>query len=842
MLEWIIGALVVGALGGGNKPSTPSYRSSSSSYVPQRTSKQLDDEYRNSTEDWRSAWEKEIDRQRWIPASTARRILAKHPAPAPPLPSFGHLYNTRKVITEADLKTEFDKHNQQHLAFQKDRLKSFFDTIEKNPLTEEQINACICMDDNVQIVAAAGSGKTSTMVAKAGYALHEGLASGDQILLLAFNADAANELAERCTERLKNIKGADKLTAKTFHSFGMHVVGKATGEKPRLAPWLNHDGGDIKMMSTIIDETCKKDPNFALDLNLFRTVYGRDVGRWSVPDQPEAYANKKYGFRTANGEIVKSKEERLIANWLFYHHVKYQYERPYEHKVADEHHSQYHPDFYYPDIKLYHEHFALNSDGDAPQHFDRDYKDGVIWKRRLHQRMGTKLFETTSHQVANSTALTKLRKTLIEHGNELKFDPNRPAPGAQPVSLKEIARNLRIFQTHVKSNSLNQAQLHAALKAQTKDGYAERFERFLSIYERVADEWEKKLAEGDYIDFEDMLIHAADHIERGRYASPFTIVLSDEFQDSSRARIRLLKALTNNKGNPAHLCVVGDDWQGINRFAGADIHVMTEFEQIFTDATRLTLNTTFRCPQKICDVSSGFIQANPFQIRKNVATASLYKHKDFLLAYGFNDHTKANAHLAEQLKQMYWFARDNKVKPEGEGKITVLLLGRYNDDKPRPLGRWQEQYGDLIEIDFKTVHSTKGLEADYVMVLNMVEGIRGFPSQIEDDPVLQIPMPAPDPFPMAEERRLFYVALTRARRQVRIYTTNTKPSRFLVELADKGDVKIEAMDGDPPEPCPRCKNGVLTIRNGTYGKFRSCSTWPRCNFKVNIPMENDGLK
>ena len=145
----------------------------------------------------------------------------------------------------------------------------------------------------------------------------------------------------------------------------------------------------------------------------------------------------------------------------------------------------------------------------------------------------------------------------------------------------------------------------------------------------MADEWEKRLEADNAVDFENMILQAAEHIEAGRFVSPYTVVLSDEFQDSSRARIRLLQALTKRAGRPAHLCVVGDDWQGID-FAGADIHVMTEFEDIFPDATRLTLNTTFRCPQQICDVSSGFIQQNPLQIEKSVTTTTV-RHQEFYI-------------------------------------------------------------------------------------------------------------------------------------------------------------------------------------------------------------------
>ena len=165
--------------------------------------------------------------------------------------------------------------------------------------------------------------------------------------------------------------------------------------------------------------------------------------------------------------------------------------------------------------------------------------------------------------------------------------------------------------------------------------------------------------------------------------------------------------------------------------------------------------------------------------------------------FGFAEMENAEAHLQDQLAEMHRHAQAGRLKGTSDQKIRVLLLSRYRKDRPPGLDRWQRNFGDFLDIGFRTVHASKGLEADYVMLLNMVEGAHGFPSQVEDDPVLQLPMPTPDPFPMGEERRLFYVALTRAKRQIRIYTSLASPSRFLVELSDKGAIKIDAIDGDP---------------------------------------------
>lgn len=769
---------------------------------------------------------------RWLPKGAIHRFLATHPAPVHPSKSWKHLVG--QPSPEATLRPHFEAHNRICLNGKKNLLKDFFDTVEKNPLTEEQVHACVCMDDAVMVVAAAGSGKTSTMVAKTGYAIREKLATPERILLLAFNRATADEVGTRIAEQLRAVPDVDKVRSNTFHAFGIEVIAKATGKKPSLAPWVSPDnhGGDVREVSAIIDHLRDSDPAFQADWDLFRTVYGRDVGKWGQRQEPDAYGDGKRGFLTARGEIVKSKEERTIADWLFYNGVDYAYEQPYEHDTATEHHRQYFPDFYYPQIKLYHEHFALNGKGQAPKHF-KNYLEGVGWKRMIHTQKRTQLIETTSHTLSTGQWLGYLTAELTKRGVVLNFDPNREAPGLPPVSQQELARSFRVFQQHVKNNGLTHHQLHAALIEQSEEGFAARLRAYLSIYERIAQEWERRLRAGGLIDFEDMLIQAAEHVETGRYKSPYTIILADEFQDSSRARIRLIKALVANPGVQTHLCVVGDDWQGINRFAGSDISVMTEFEKTFEHSTRLSLSTTFRCPQHLCDVSSKFIQANPAQINKEVRTTNPLT-KTPLLAFGFNTEGAMIQHVQSQLELMDRAVKAGKLAPAKGKHITVMLLGRYRDDRPLALDQWKARFSSTLKLDFYTAHGSKGLEAEYVFVLNVVQGTRGFPSQIQDDPALQLAMPTPDPYPYAEERRLFYVAMTRARKQVRFYTTLDKPSQFLVELVKAKNLVIEPMEGEAIDPCPKCGNGVLQIRGTEKKPFYGCSLFPGCDYTQRV--------
>lgn len=707
--------------------------------------------------------------------------------------------------------------------------KNFFEGVEHSPLTDEQIEACICMDDNVLVVAAAGSGKTSTMVAKAGYVLQQGIAAPHQILLLAFNRDAADELGARVRDRLDGFEGIEKVTAQTFDAFGLSVIAKATGKKPSLAPWVANPGEDVAAIEGIARELAMRDPEFKEAWDLFRTVYGRDVGGAGEWADPEAFDGARRGFRTADDKIVKSKEERLIADWLFYNGVDYAYERPYEHDTADEHHSQYHPDFYYPLIDLYHEHFALDETGNAPDHFKGDYLAGVHWKRALHAENQTALIETTSAEVRSGEMLRRLGAALVERGIKLNFDAHRKGRGASPLTDQQLSSTLRVFQQHVKGNGLSHGDLEEAAARLGGEGHGYRLKLFLEIYRKVEEAWENRLRDGGYIDFQDMMRLAAAHIEQARYESPYTVILADEFQDSSRARVRLLQALSGKSGD-VHLTVVGDDWQGINRFAGADLRVMSEFGTFFSGATTMKMATTFRCPQTICDVSSDFVQANPRQIRKTVQSVSHYDNRP-LQAFGFSDFGLVDDHIEKQLGHMVHLLSEGKIKCGKNERTRVLFLGRYKTDRPKRLARWQRSFEPHLTLDFKTVHSSKGLEAEYVYVLGLVEDRRGFPSQIEDDPVLQMAMPEAETFAMAEERRLFYVALTRASRQVRLYTSLDKPSRFVTELASQQKLVVEPVDGDALETCPKCQTGVLKLRTTGHSPFYGCSRYPKCNYQ-----------
>ena len=301
-------------------------------------------------------------------------------------------------------------------------------------------------------------------------------------------------------------------------------------------------------------------------------------------------ASKTEGFWTLNNEVVKSRGEQLIANWLFYNGVRYEYEAAYEIETADSQHRQYQPDFYLIDANAYLEHWALNEHGEPPAEFV-GYKEGMAWKKALHATYKTTLLETTMAGIWNGEAFGYLEKELRNLGLTLDPNPDRPAPGRKPIENPRLARNFITFLTHAKSNRLTLAELRDRLHSGVAGEFRFRHSMFLDLFDRIWKEWESQLSQSKCIDFEDMLNMATDYVEQGKWESPYDLVMVDEFQDASQARARLLSGLVSKHGK--HLFAVGDDWQSINRFAGADLNVMTRFEEQFGKAVNKSSATTF---------------------------------------------------------------------------------------------------------------------------------------------------------------------------------------------------------------------------------------------------------
>ncbi|MDO8990060.1 MAG: UvrD-helicase domain-containing protein [Sideroxyarcus sp.] len=715
--------------------------------------------------------------------------------------------------------------------------RALFDSVEKTPLTQEQRIASIVMEDRNLLVAAAGSGKTSTVVGKIGYALTKKLMAPEEILVLAFNNNAARELEERIQERLKPLLYGRQIKVKTFHALGLDVIAEATGKKPTIANFAS--GGeiaDVQLSTGLINSLLSSDMDFLMQWTLFMSLCRKpaknpaefgSVQEWqSYVKETGVYHNKQPGYLTLNGEIVKSQGELAIANWLYISGVGYEYERAYQYETADQHHRQYKPDFYFPDINCYLEHYALDAKGNPPKAFGEKYRDSRIWKQHLHAVKGTDVFETTFAEFTSGVLFEKLEKELTQRGVMLK--PRSHAEVIKNINLPkldgEISSLLRTFIKHAKSNEMKADEL--ASKANTTlNPFRARL--FANIAGKVMSSYEKKLQDSNEVDFEDLIVDAARRAAGEDFKHPYKLILVDEFQDISRGRAKLLLSLLN-KTPECQLFAVGDDWQSIYRFAGSDIAIFTDFQNTFGYTATNFLTQTFRSNQGIADIAANFVQRNPSQLKKSVKAIDKTVDNVVVLRQ-YERMQEMESLIEESLRELDAEARATMKQ------VKVFILGRYRNQAPEKLPHWNEQFAGL-DIEFKTIHSSKGLQADCVILVGLHSGKNSFPSEMADDPLLQMVMPTPETFAHAEERRLFYVALTRAKHMVYVLGGKYSPSCFLDDLQGVKTISptMNAVTGTDVNSqararCPKCKEGYLRMRKGRKGDFLGCSKYPACN-------------
>ena len=280
-----------------------------------------------------------------------------------------------------------------------------------------------------------------------------------------------------------------------------------------------------------------------------------------------------------------------------------------------------------------------------------------------------------------------------------------------------------------------------------------------------------------------MIINATKEVEDNGLKNKFEYVIIDEYQDTSVIRFNLIKNILEK--SQAKLMVVGDDFQSIYRFNGCDISLFLNFKDIFERAKVLKIETTYRNSQELVDVAGKFIMNNKYQIEKdlvshkhNVKPVKIIKYKDRkgILLKIINSITKENG--------------------------SIMILGRNNNDINNYIDEnfKVEKDGVIslkdknIDLRYLTVHKSKGLEADNVIVVNMNNEKLGFPSQIEEDKILRLVNKSKEKFSYEEERRLFYVALTRTKNNVYLLTQKNKESIFIKELEKEHKKNIEIIN------------------------------------------------
>lgn len=340
----------------------------------------------------------------------------------------------------------------------------------------------------------------------------------------------------------------------------------------------------------------------------------------------------------------------------------------------------------------------------------------------------------------------------------------------------------------------------------------ERAASFLAVFEQVRERYEAMLAEEEALDFHDLINRAATLIRSGSWPAKYRHVLVDEFQDISAGRMALLRALN---GDDTAYFLVGDDWQSIYRFAGSDVGLVRSCGDYLGHVRQRTLSQTFRFADGILRPSTAFVQRNPEQTQRPLRPAR-DGDDDGVTIVADDDPGRGLSRALQDVRK--------RAAAAGLDAPSVLVLGRYRNSARPPVGVAP------LRVEFSTVHRAKGREADYAVVLDLKNARRGFPSQVDDDPLLDLVLPSGSAtgYPYGEERRLFYVAMTRARRGAYLVTDPQQPSEFVTELRHGGDRlrQLGELRGDDAPACPRCLGGKL-VRSQSGDTLR-CSNHPMC--------------
>lgn len=775
-----------------------------------------------------------------------------------------------------------DQHNEAYVSEAMILEKEYLDGILKDVdpvivLDEDQRKVVLTDEDYSLVIAGAGAGKTTTVAAKVKYLVDKQGIKPSQILVVSFTNKAVHELKEKIQDAL-----GIPCPIATFHSTGNSVIHvNSPEEKLNIVD-------NSRLYFVIRDyfrESIMKNESIVNKLIMFFASYfdapyeGEDLNAFfnniakanfsTMRSDLEDFKREVFDARTKKSvtiqnEILRSHQEVEIANFLYLNQIDYDYEPIYQYHVLSAR-KPYTPDFMIRQGEkiAYLEHFGISENGEndrySQEEIDR-YKKAVNDKVRLHRKHETTLIYTFSSYNDRRPLLTHLKEELEAKGFELKARSNKEimemlVAGEENRYTRKLINLVCRFISNFKVNGYQVEEFNRMYHSTQNV----RSRLFLEICNDCYLEYERWLKENKAVDFEDMINESARilrEVKEMKKKLDFKYIIVDEYQDISRQRFDLTKALA--EVTSAKIIAVGDDWQSIYAFSGSDITLFTKFAEKMGYAKMLKIVKTYRNSQEVIDIAGSFIQRNTEQIKKQLISPKriedpvlIYTYDSSLKKADQNRRSGANYALAlaveTVLGQILEYKKKEKKKPG-----TILLLGRFGFDgehlERSGLFEYVNRGGKIksvkypkLDITFMTAHSSKGLGYDDVIIINGKNELYGFPSKIEDDPVLAFVIKGDRSIDYAEERRLFYVAMTRTKNRVFFVAPEKNPSEFLLEL--KKDYKNVQLHGEWNEnvvatqrkDCPLCGYPMTYRYKKAYGlRLHICTNEPEvCGFMTN---------
>jgi Superfamily I DNA and RNA helicases len=779
-----------------------------------------------------------------------------------------------------------DSQNEQYVKAQMAREKEYLDTILKDcdpniMLDEDQRRVILTDEDYTLVVAGAGAGKTTTVAAKVKYLVEKQGIDPKKILVISFTNKAVNELKQRIIGDLHI-----ECPIATFHSTGNAVIHKQNPDKLNIVDSnkLYYVVQDYFRSSILKNETAVNNlilffasyfdaPYEGNDLNAFFNHIAKSnftTMRSELDDfKQQVIDTRTKKAVTIQSEMMRSHQEVEIANFLYLNGIDYEYEPMYRYDLLFAR-KPYTPDFriWQEGKEVYLEHFGITEDGQNDRYSEDElqaYKKAVNDKIRLHRQHGTTLLYTFSAYRDRRPLLDHLREQLEAAGFELRPRSNKEVMEKLVVSeenryIRKLVSLICRFITNFKTNGYTADEFnrmyHSTQNVRTR--------LFLNICNDCYLEYERYLRENQAVDFQDMINESARllrEVKEMKQKLDFRYIIVDEYQDISRQRFDLVTAL--HEVTSAKIIAVGDDWQSIYAFSGSDISLFTKFSEKMGYAALLKIVRTYRNSQEVIDIAGNFIQKNTEQIQKDLISP---KHiEDPVIVYTYDSKRKdpkgdnrsgANYAIASAIETALEQIMAYNLEEGKPVDSSILLLGRFGFDGDRLErsglfefitrgSRIRSVKYPKLNITFMTAHSSKGLGYDNVIVVNGRNETYGFPSKIEDDPVLAYVVKEDRSIEYAEERRLFYVAMTRTKNRVFFIAPEQNPSEFLLEL--KHDFKNVVLNGnwneDPTavpsfkKTCPMCGYPMQYRYKAAYGlRLHICTNDPEvCGFMTNTP-------
>lgn len=794
--------------------------------------------------------------------------------------SYDNMIKTLNVLE--NIEDFVNKHNEKFINDKKKSEKAYLDNILKSVdpnilLDDDQRNVVLSDEDYTLVVAGAGAGKTTTVAAKVKYLVEKKGINPKEILVISFTNKAVNELREKINKALKI-----DCTISTFHAIGYAILNKQSVEKLTIVQ-------ETKLYYVLQDyfkQSVLNNKELVKNLILFFSSYfdapfeGDNLETFFNKVSKSNYSTMKSDLEdfkqeiidsrskkkvTIQNEVLRSYQEVEIANFLYMNNIDYEYEPLYKYNIMLAR-KPYTPDFVIKqgDKIAYIEHFGITESGKNSLYNEKQlakYKKAVNDKIILHKQHGTTLIYTFSKYNDKRFFIDHLKEQLIANGFVLK--PRSDEEVMEKIVSSEENRYIRKlimlicrFINNFKTCGYDSPDFDRM--SDSTDNV--RSKLFLQICKECYLEYQRYLKENNSIDFQDMINDSARilmKIKNDGEKLRYKYVIVDEYQDISRQRFDLTKAIS--EVCDAKIIAVGDDWQSIYAFSGSDITLFTKFKETMGYANEIKIVKTYRNSQEVIDIAGNFIQRNKSQISKQLISNKNITDPVIIYTYkkskkeSDSKRTGSNYAMGVAVETALDKIIEFNNKEGRKANQSILILGRYGFD-----GNQLQNTGlfELVErsnkvkstkypkldITFMTAHSSKGLGYDNVIIINCRNEIYGFPSKIEDDPVLSFVIKGDQSIEYAEERRLFYVAMTRTKNRVFCIAPEDNPSEFLLEL--KHDYKNVRLNGDWNEnslvmtyrrKCPMCGYPMQFKYKSAYGlRLHLCTNEPEvCSFMTN---------